>query len=246
MPEEGKKRPDPESGLASGSSRGERGPISSGAFGGSYRALLDRVSDMVTISDREGRIVYANPATERVSGYSPEEFVVRNPFDSMHPEDRSRCEEAFRKLRNTPGLSLDLEHRFRHKDGTWRWAEGTFESLFDDPEIGGLVATVRDVAEKKRAEEALRESEEKYRTLVENVGAHAVFLLDKEGVVTEWTASAQRVKGYTAEEVVGRHVSLFYAPEEIQARNPERELSEAAEAGRAEREGWQARRILRP
>ena len=112
--------------------------------------------------------------------------MARNPFDSMHPEDRSRREEAFRKLRNTPGLSLDL--RFRHKDGIWRWAEGTFESLFDDPEIGGLVATVRDVTEKKRAEEALRE--EKYRTLVENVGAHAVFLLDKEGVVTEWTARA--------------------------------------------------------
>src|SRR5215212_12006853 len=124
MPEEGKKRPDPESGLASGSSRGERGPISSGAFGGSYRALLDRVSDMVTISDREGRIVYANPATERVSGYSPEEFVARNPFDSIHPEDRPRCEEAFGRLRNTPGLSLDLEHRFRHKDGSWRWAQG--------------------------------------------------------------------------------------------------------------------------
>jgi PAS domain-containing protein len=112
-------------------------------------------------------------------------------------EDRSRCEEAFSKLRNTPGLSLDLEHRFRHKDGTWRWAEGTFESLFDDPEIGGLVATVRDVTEKKRAEEALRE--EKYRTLVEDVGAHAVFLLDKEGVVTEWTARASwRTTGKTS------------------------------------------------
>jgi len=167
MPEEGKKRPDPESGLASGSSRGERGPISSGAFGGSYRALLDRVSDMVTISDREGRIVYANPATERVSGYSPEEFVARNPFDSIHPEDRPRCEEAFGRLRNTPGLSLDLEHRFRHKDGSWRWAQGTFEGLFDDPEIGGLVATVRDVTEKKRAEEALRESEERQAFLLE-------------------------------------------------------------------------------
>jgi PAS domain S-box-containing protein len=161
VPEEGKKRSHPESGLVPGASRGERGPIAGGAFGGSNRALLERVSDMVTVSDREGRIVYANPATERVSGYSPEEFAALHPFDSMHPEDRPRCEEAFEKLRNTPGLSLDLEHRFRHKDGSWRWAQGTFEGLFDDPEIGGLVATVRDVTEKKRAEAGLRDSEAK-------------------------------------------------------------------------------------
>jgi PAS domain S-box-containing protein len=122
---------------------------------------------MVTVSDRAGQVVYANPATERVSGYAPEEFVARNTFDSIHPEDRPRCQEAFERLLATPGLSLGLEHRFRHKDGSWRWAEGTFEGLFDDPEIGGLVATVRDVTEKKRAEESLRESEERQAFLLE-------------------------------------------------------------------------------
>ena len=65
-----------------------------------------------------------------------------------------------------PGLSLRLEHRVRHKDGTWRWVEGTFASLFDDPDKGGLLATVRDVTERKRAEEALRSSEEKYHALL--------------------------------------------------------------------------------
>ena len=162
MPKEEKKVRDPGSnGSGPWPSDGERGPNADGAFRGNYRALLERVSDMVTVSDREGRIVYANPATERVSGYTPEEFVALHSFDSMHPEDRPRCEEAFEKLRNTPGLSLDLEHRFRHKDGSWRWAQGTFEGLFDDPEIGGLVATVRDVTEKKRAEAGLRDSEAK-------------------------------------------------------------------------------------
>src|SRR5215216_4603655 len=156
-------------GKTEAASAGRRGSVMVGRIGGppAGRNLLAHVPEMVTISDREGRIVYANPATERVSGYSPEEFVARNPFDSIHPEDRPRCEEAFGRLRNTPGLSLDLEHRFRHKDGSWRWAQGTFEGLFDDPEIGGLVATVRDVTEKKRAEEALRESEERQAFLLE-------------------------------------------------------------------------------
>jgi len=100
------------------------------------RALLDHVPEMVTVSDRRGRIVYANPATERVSGYAPGEFVERHPFDTIHPEDRPRCEEAFQRLLNTAGLSLELEHRVRHKDGSWCWVEGTFASLFGDPEVG--------------------------------------------------------------------------------------------------------------
>ena len=136
--------------------------------GGSARlALLDHVPEMVTVSDREGGIVYANPATERVSGYTPEEFVALDPFERMHAEDRPRCEEAFAELLRTPGLILELEHRVRHRDGTWRWVKGTFASLFDDPEVGGLLATVRDVTEAKEAEAALREGEDRQAFLLE-------------------------------------------------------------------------------
>jgi PAS domain S-box-containing protein len=137
----------------------EHGISGDGAFGlsdASCRALLANVADMVTISDREEKILYASPATRNVSGYTAEEFMQRNPFDSIHPEDPPRCEVALTRLVSNPGLSLQLEHRVRDKDGMRRWVEGTFTNLFDDPDVGGLVATVRDATERKRADEALR------------------------------------------------------------------------------------------
>lgn len=131
-----------------------------------YRVLLDRVHEMVTVSNREGRITYANAATERISGYPPEEFEKLDPFDNIHPEDRPRCERVMEKLVDKPGLKVELEHRIRHASGEWRWVSGTFESLFDDPSVGGLVATVRDVTDQREAREALSRSEEQFRLFV--------------------------------------------------------------------------------
>jgi PAS domain S-box-containing protein len=117
------------------------------------RALLDKGTDMITVSDRNGVILYASPTTERVSGYTAEEFRGSNPFlESIHPDDLPRCREAFARLLATPGLSLNLQHRARHRAGEWRWFEGTFTSLFHDPSVGGLVANVRDITERKQAE----------------------------------------------------------------------------------------------
>ena len=162
---------------------------------GRFRALLANVADMVTISDRNRRIIYASPATEKISGYTPEEFVARNPFDTIHPEDRARCEEAFASLTQTPGLSLELEHRIRRKDGTWGWVEGTFTSLFDDPDVGGLLATLRDITERKRAEEVLRASEARQTFLV-GLGDHVRGLTN----AAEITA--------TTAEALGRHLGV--------------------------------------
>jgi PAS domain S-box-containing protein len=144
---------------ASGSSADRKGGMAGDASGAQVGALLDHIPEMVTISNREGSIVYANPATERVSGYAPEEFATLHPFERIHPEDRSRCEETFGSVLRTPGLALELEHRAKHKDGTWRWMEVTLQSLFDDPEVGGLLSTVRDVTWRRQMDEALRESE---------------------------------------------------------------------------------------
>ena len=181
---------------ADGASRqGVSGNSSFAISEGRVRALLANVADMVTISDRDGRIIYASPATETVSGYTPEEFMAQNPFDTIHPEDRPRCEEAMTRLASSPGLSLELEHRIRRKDGAWGWVEGTFTSLFDDPDVGGLLATVRDITDRKHAEEALRAGE-----------ARQTFLLELGDRVRGLTDAAE-IAAATA-EALGRHLGV--------------------------------------
>jgi PAS domain S-box-containing protein len=97
--------------------------------------------------------------------------------------------------------------------------------------------------EKTRATgEALRESEERFRLLVESVRDYAIFILDPDGHVASWNAGAERIKGYQAEEIIGQHFSKFYPPEDVAARKPYNELEIAKEVGRLEDEGWRVRK----
>ncbi|HEX3106337.1 MAG TPA: response regulator [Terriglobales bacterium] len=108
----------------------------------------------------------------------------------------------------------------------------------------GLVyySFLRDMLERKRASQALRESEEQFRLLVVGVRDYAVFMLDPAGRVASWNQGAERIKGYQANEILGRHFSCFYGPEDIASGKPERELQTAIAEGRYEEEGWRVRK----
>ena len=157
----------------------------------------------------------------------------------IHPDDRERYAKAVARSTD-PADSSELREDIRviHPDGTEHWVDVTARAFFEGERPKRMVGSAIDITERKRAEEALRASEERYRTLVENVADHAIFMLDTEGIITEWTEGARRVKGYTAEEVVGRHFSMFYTPGEVASGEPERLLEQAAREGRADREAW--------
>jgi len=136
-----------------------------------FRSLVQHTSDIITILEADGSIRYVSPAVERVMGYMPEEQVGTNAFGSVHPDDREQAANTFAELLKRPGLHPPLEFRVPHKDGSWRFLEHVVNNLLDDPAVRGVVVTSRDVTERKEAERKLREAEQRYRTLVEQVPA---------------------------------------------------------------------------
>src|SRR5205085_5519627 len=114
------------------------------------------------------------------------------------------------------------------KDGSRFWANVVITALRD--ENGKLLAfskITRDLSDRKMHDEALRQSEERFRLLIEGVTDYAIYMLDVQGIITSWNAGAQRITGYTREEIVGKHFSRFYDQEDVDAGKPWEELAVA-------------------
>jgi PAS domain S-box-containing protein len=128
-----------------------------------FRALIEHSSDAILMFDGQGTILYASPPFERVLGYAPEEAVGRNRLSFVEPDQRDDAAADFAGVLQEPGRFATLHRRVRHKDGSWRWLETTVTNWLDEPAVQAVVANVRDITERKQAEEALRESEQRFR-----------------------------------------------------------------------------------
>ncbi len=156
-----------------------RGTLGDGAV--SLGSLLQHALDVVAILDADGTLRYASPAVETMLGYAPEEVPGTAVFDYVHPDDLQRALGAFAETLATPGALPPLEFRARRADGVWRHVEVVRNNRLDDPGVGGVVITVRDVTERKEAEESLIETEVRYRTLVERGPAMTYVHVQKPG-----------------------------------------------------------------
>src|SRR3954469_15491565 len=191
----------------------------------------------------DGIVQTWNAGAERIKGYAEHEIVGRH-FRTFYPHEARmvRHPEEELELAIRDGRYEEEGWRIR-KDGTRFWANVVITPLHDDDgRHVGLAKVTRDVSERREQEEALRQSEERFRLLVEAVGDYAIFMLDPDGRIASWNTGAERSNGYTAEEIIGQHFRVFYPPEQQAARHPEHELEIALREGRYEEEGWRIRK----
>jgi PAS domain S-box-containing protein len=158
----------------------------------------------------------------------------------VYPQDRKAAIALVSRALQT-GQLVEGEWRILWPDGSIRWILGRFKCFKDaSGKPLRLMGVNIDITERKKTMEALQESEERFRYLVENVQDYAIFLLDPQGFVVTWNGGAQRLKGYSEEEIKGKHFSLFYLPEN--RRECEQELNIAATEGHFSSEGWRLRK----
>ena len=209
-----------------------------------YRLIVDGARDYAILTiDGEGRIESWSPGAEAAFGWSTAEAMGQPFAMTFTPEDRAATvPEAELARARDEGVAPDVRWHLC-RNGERVFIEGSTRAIRSEAgEVRGFLKIGQDVTRRRAQEEALRASEARYRTLVENVQDYAIFLLDPQGMVTEWTTGAVRVKGYTAAEVLGRHLAMFYTPEDQAAGKPEQELAEAKGTGRVEQEGWRVRK----
>jgi len=217
-----------------------------------FGKLFERIREAVIVADaRTRRIVLWNPAATNIFGYSTSEALELNleklvpePLKAQHRAGITRYAETghgsyidSRRLLELPALT---------KSGEEICVELSLSPIgLVDATDGGssfVLAIIRDVTERKRVEEALRQNEERFRLLVEGVKDYAIFMLDPEGRVASWNEGAHHIKGYTQQEILGAHFSSFYPEEDRERGKPQRALETAREKGIYEEEGWRVRK----
>ncbi len=211
---------------------------------GSFRLLVEGVLDYaIYMLDPAGNVVTWNSGAERFKGYTADE-IIGSHFSRFYGEEDRRD--------GLPARALDIalrEGSFENegwrvrKDGTRFWAHVVMDPIRGpDGTLLGFAKITRDLTKRRAAEQQLRRSQEEFRLLVQSVTDYGIYMLDPEGNVATWNAGAQRIKGYTEEEIVGQHFSRFYTEEDRAAGAPERALATALHEGRFENEAWRVRK----
>lgn len=181
-----------------------------------FRALVENSSDGIALGKADGTITYLGPSTEKIVGYSPDELNGTNGYDMVHPDDTPALAAVLGDLVGSGGTTPPVAYRVRHKDGSWRWIEVVMTNLLDEPSVQAIVTNYRDVTERKRAEEALRRSEETHRALSTAI-PDMMFRVQRDGTITDYKPDEAQIlslpearpEASTLHDVLSEHASQF-------------------------------------
>ena len=179
-----------------------------------FRMLVENAHDLILVLNADGTIRYVSPSAKRLTGYDAEELKSKSPFEFVHPDDLATIMEKFSAGLEVPGRVEQVEYRSKRRDGTWFIAEAIATNLLENEVIKGVVINIRDVTEYREMEEELRESEERYRYLVENLN-DVVYTVDTEGTVMYMSPAIERISKYRPEDLLGQPFMRFIHPDDL-------------------------------
>ncbi|HUL61845.1 MAG TPA: PAS domain S-box protein, partial [Methanocella sp.] len=192
-----------------------------------FRSLIQNSSDIIHILDRDGRIVFDSPSSEKILGYPAGHMLGRSPFDFIHPGDRERVRDELSRVYALSNRGTPTEFRIRKADGDYLEVESVGMNLIGVPGVDGIVVNTRPVAERKRAGEALRESEQRFKAIFDRA-ATGIATADPEGFILDCNAAYLAMMGYGPGELRRLRFWDITHPDDL-ARN--RELQDQMVAG---------------
>jgi PAS domain S-box-containing protein len=209
-----------------------------------FQRMLEEIEDYaILLLDRDGFIENWNKGAEKIKGYTAKEAIGQSFHIFYTPEDRKNqmpdklIEQAARE-----GKAHQESWRIR-KDGERFWGSITITAIHDnDGEVIGFTKVTRDLTEEKLTKERLRRSEDRFANMISEIQDYAILLMDTNGNIENWNKGAERIKGYKANEIIGKNFRLFYTPEDLAAGKPDSLLEKARKYGRAQDESWRVRK----
>ena len=186
-----------------------------------YKQIIEEASDIVYRADENGYFTFQNPITARTVGYSEEEWIGKHFLELILPDYRDEAAKFYglqfvKKIKNTY-----YEYPVARKDGTELWLGQNVQLLMEDSRITGFQAVARDITDRRKIEEALQKSEETFRT-ISAAANDGIIMMNNEGKITYWNEAAEKILGYTSEEIMGKELHPILVP---------KYLLEAAETG---------------
>ncbi len=179
-----------------------------------FKTIVQNSYDSIGVVDTEGRRTYLSPSYHTIGGYNPEDMLGKSVFDMIHADDRDLFRDSFRKLLEDPFHTRAVQARSLAKDGTYIWIEVLGINMLDNPIVRGIVLDTRDITDRKKIEEELLQSEERFRTIVQN-SSDIVVVIDEQGSNQYISSSFEKITGHTIQERLGKRSSELVHPDDL-------------------------------